>query len=259
MADWTLVVAVAALIVSLVAAVFTGWQASLSKTMSDTAIDTLALEKQRYLADEERKEAERPKFDFQAINAIVPFNVTINTPAHPLIAEIWVIVAKVHNSGIKTAGNARPYFYYPSSDPSTSKGGTRVAWTTESLQEEHTFDSDHNLSNSDQVSDFLRRNFFTNRQQDVQGGDVVNVLLAFMVKGSNSICVPTTFKNSYPIPYTFADISLAIGMNDYRGSLMKLKDFHVYDWNKFGVRVDDGAAASASGTEPSASTPGPSP
>jgi hypothetical protein len=145
---------------------------------------------------------------------------------------VYFIVAEVHNAGIGTAENARAYFYHSEEE----KAGTRVCWAIPEFGSSEISTDERVEADPDAIADFLRRKVLTNTSENVQGGDVLPVIVAFIVKGSKSVFIPTTYRSTFPLPHAFEKVAVSISMNDNAGSEVPLKDFAVFEFGKMGLK-----------------------
>jgi len=181
------------------------------------------------------EEAARPKFALQTIHG-TQAHIQITTPSKKLEADIYQVVARVTNEGTRTAIEARPYFYYSE----TGKHGTVISWAVEDVEANpFTVETQEEVPDEPEaIAEFLRHRLFVRRRMNVDGGEIVPVILAFAVKGSKSIVVPTTYPETFALPHVFKDISLAIGMQNERGSKeLHLDNFVFFEWNRVGLET----------------------
>ena len=185
----------------------------------------------------ERQETElaKPKFEVFSFGGISPIPITIRTPNQVINTEVYLINANVHNTGIKTAEDARPFFYYSEKEPT----GTKVCWALEDFGSTEIRTEENLDSDPEAISDFLRRKVLTKRSEDVQGGDVSPVVVAFVVKGSKSVYIPTTFRSAFLLPHAFEKPFIAVSMKDYLTKGIPLKDFAVLKFGEVGLKKEE--------------------
>ena len=144
------------------------------------------------------------------ILATVPLEV--KTPFRTISTEIGIILLKVRNGGTTTAREASPHVMYRGMDALIP-----VCWmTTLSEGEPIRLESKEEVTaDPDELSEWLRKNFFTKRSRDIQPMVEVHLVIAFAVKDGKFARIPTVMTNGRSFSVDYFDLSFGVSMEDY--------------------------------------------